>query len=565
MNPAAGPGRPPRSRGVFLAASAAVLAIGAAAWIQAGADRHRGLAEQGATLARTLAEGSRTALDAVQALESSLAARLEASARRIDRALTAAPGDASALEDLRREERLARVYLFRGDGSPAGRAPVPHAAAAEAPEVGAPGERAEAAEEEDAASEARALLASPAAVAVRGLAANPFGTRTRFGVAVRRAAGRGAVLVRADAEEGRALRERVGVESLLARAAGAPGVLGVALVDPPARVLASAGPSPPPPGLPPGTLVETPQGTGLLVAAPFPAPGAGGAALAILVSTEGIDAVVARARRGILAATVAALALALGSLALLERARRRADAEEAARREREERDRRLASLGELGAGLAHEIRNPLNAIDITVQRISREVRGAGPGDAERLGEMTSTVRREVKGLDRLVDSFLRFARSPDPSLAPADLAAVVRAEAALAAPEARERGLRVEVREEPPVPPVALDAALFAQALRNLVRNALDVSPPGASVEIVVGAEEGRARVEVRDRGPGVPPADRDRVFDLFHTGREGGTGLGLPLALRSVRRHGGTIEVRDAPGGGACFVVLLPAAVGVP
>jgi signal transduction histidine kinase len=333
------------------------------------------------------------------------------------------------------------------------------------------------------------------------------------------------------------------------------------VLDAAGRPLATAGSAEIPPGAAADAVVETSAGPALLATAPFDAGEARGGTLALLLPTAGIDAVVSRARRGVLAATVAALLLALGALAILERARARAAVEAEAHREREERDRRLASLGELGAGVAHEIRNPLNAVDLAVQRLAREVKGATPEDAARLAEMTGIVRREVKGLDRLVDSFLRFARAPDARLAPVDLAAAVRAEAALFAPEAEARGVRVEVREEPPVPPVALDAALFAQALRNLLRNALEASPPGGPVEVVVGAEGAQARVEVRDRGPGIPAAERDRVFEFFHTKKEGGTGLGLPLALRSVRSHGGTIVLRDGAGGGARFVVLLPAA----
>jgi signal transduction histidine kinase len=558
----AGGPRSPRSAFPLAAAAGAVLAIGAAAWVLAGAGRHRTLESQGGALARALAEGARTSLEAVEALEARLAHRLQGAAHRVDRETAGDPDPGPLLDEIRRAERLARVFLFRADGTLAAAAPPPPPPRDAGAGDEDPAERAAAAEADDAAAEARALLVSGEPVRVRGLASNPFGTRTRLGVAVLRASGRGAVLVRADADEVQSLRERVGVGTLLARAAAVPGVVGVAAWDGSGRVIASAGSAPPAPGDAPGDVAGTPAGPALLAVAPFPVSGAGTGegTLAIRLSTAGFDDVAARARLGVLAATAAALSLALGSLALLERARRRAEDADRERLAREERDRRLASLGELGAGLAHEIRNPLNAIDLTVQRFGREVRGATPEDAARLADATAVIRREVRGLDRLVEAFLRFARSPDPRPAPADLAAVVRAEAALAAPEAEARGIRLEVVEEPPVPPVSLDADLFSQALRNLVRNALEASPRGEAVLLVVGSEAGRARVEVVDRGPGVPAGDRDRVFDLFHTTREGGTGLGLPLALRSVRRHGGTIEVRDAPGGGARFVVLLPA-----
>jgi signal transduction histidine kinase len=552
------------SRGIFLVASAGILAIGAAAWVQAGRDPYRALSDQGATIARTLAEGARTALDAVEALEAALASRLETAGRRLDRALPSDAAEAAPLlAEFRREEGLERIWAFRADGTLAAAAPGPAVLPADGEGAGGPAERAALDEEEDAAAEAEALLDSGKPLAVRGLAANPFGTRTRFGVAVRRAAGRGALVLRAAADEVRALRSRVGLETLLRRAGDAPGVLGVSVADAAGRTLASAGAAPPAAGAAAGAVASTPTGRAFLVSAPFEAGEVRGATIALHLATAPIDAVVAGARRSVALATAAALFLALGSLALLERARRRAEEEERERSAREERDRRLASLGELGAGVAHEIRNPLNAIDLTVQRMAREVRAAGDEDRARLAEMTATIRREVKGLDRLVDSFLRFARSPDPRLERQDVAAAVRAEAGLFAAEAAERGVRVEVREEGPAPAVLLDGALFAQALRNLLRNALEASPSGAAVEVLVGREGDRARVEVRDRGPGVPAAERDRIFEILHTTREGGTGLGLPLALRSVRKHGGTIEVRDAPGGGACFAILLPAAEG--
>jgi signal transduction histidine kinase len=118
----------------------------------------------------------------------------------------------------------------------------------------------------------------------------------------------------------------------------------------------------------------------------------------------------------------------------------------------------------------------------------------------------------------------------------------------------------IEVSGGDGVPLLLADAARLKQALLNLLSNAAEVSPEGTRVEVAVARDGGGAEVTVRDHGPGVPPRDRRRIFEPFRSGRHGGTGLGLTIVERVAEAHGGSVEVEDAPGGGALFRLRIPA-----
>ncbi len=230
-----------------------------------------------------------------------------------------------------------------------------------------------------------------------------------------------------------------------------------------------------------------------------------------------------------------------------------------------ERDR-LAAIGEMSAGLAHEIRNPLAAIKGAIQYLDPSTL---PGEER---EFLEIVVDEVNRLNGVVTQFLDYSRPLKPSLAPTDLNEVVsRTFKLLQSTVPTGIELTVELSAEPQR--VLCDAEQLKQVFINLAQNGFQAMPAGGRLSVstsVVRDElafwrEGSRRpdqveVRFRDTGPGIPEGERERIFVPFYTTKEKGTGLGLAICLRLVRAHQGTLVIRSPPGGGAEFIVSLPA-----
>jgi two-component system sensor histidine kinase PilS (NtrC family) len=219
---------------------------------------------------------------------------------------------------------------------------------------------------------------------------------------------------------------------------------------------------------------------------------------------------------------------------------------------------RLAAVGRLAAGIAHEIRNPLAAISGSIELLSQT--GLGDGAAESR-ELMAIVLREVARLDSLIRELLEFARPRPPEPQPLELAATVGEMVRVFENDRRLHSSPVELHAPTPVI-VDADPAQVRQLLWNLLRNAAEASPRGAPISVDVDSEDldGHkwARLVVRDRGPGIPAEQRARVFEPFFSTKEGGTGLGLATVHRIVEEHRGRIEIADPPGGGAAVIVRL-------
>lgn len=258
-------------------------------------------------------------------------------------------------------------------------------------------------------------------------------------------------------------------------------------------------------------------------------------------------------------ATVVLLGLAYGLiLRLIERGRRlQAQAAEA---------ERLATLGALAAGLAHEIRNPLNSLSLNMQLLEEELSPQGSGGDQR--RLLAITRSEIGRLDRLVSDFLAYAR-PRPLRREAWAAGGLLEEArALLAPEVSGRGGELTVEDASRGATVAVDPEQIAQLLLNLVQNAVhaaDGTGRAPRVRLAAHLEGDEVRLDVADNGPGVAEADREKVFEIFYSTRKGGTGLGLAIARRIARAHGGDLTVGTGAEGGAVFAVHLPLAAGLP
>jgi two-component system, NtrC family, sensor histidine kinase HydH len=218
---------------------------------------------------------------------------------------------------------------------------------------------------------------------------------------------------------------------------------------------------------------------------------------------------------------------------------------------------RLQSLGELSAGLAHEIKNPLASLKTAAAIVADEIPETSPR-----WKMVAIIEKEVDRMAALLERFLSFARPGGLTFAEVNLGQAVEQAVFLVKPQAE--GKRVVLQVETPNPPLAIqgDAGKLTQILLNVLLNAVQFSPEGGHVEVRCDERSlphGRfVVVSVRDQGPGIALADRERIFDPFFSTREGGTGLGLAIASRLMDEHGGYIDVQSPPGQGAELRLLF-------
>ena len=216
---------------------------------------------------------------------------------------------------------------------------------------------------------------------------------------------------------------------------------------------------------------------------------------------------------------------------------------------------RLTSLGELSAAVVHEVRNPLGSIKGAVEIIEDGL----PSDSPRR-EFAEIAKREVDRLDRLVTEFLRFARPPKPSTAPADINEIVRSTAHLITQRAARQNVSVELDLAVELPLVTVDDEQVKQVLLNLVINALQAMPEGGRLTLRTAPAGDAVIIETEDEGGGIDPAIAARIFDPFFTTKEKGIGLGLSVAYKIASQHGGSLKLISGQRG-AIFQVLLPIA----
>ena len=216
---------------------------------------------------------------------------------------------------------------------------------------------------------------------------------------------------------------------------------------------------------------------------------------------------------------------------------------------------RLAVVGGLAAGLAHEIRNPLASMCGSI-----EVLGASPHLNEQERKLMKVVLGEAERLEVLVKEFLSFARPASPELTALPGARAVAETIELLKPQLSGRGIEVETSADESLL-VRADARQFRQVLWNLLGNAADATSPGGRVQVKLQRQNGHALLEVADSGEGIPQEDLGRIFDPFFTTKDGGTGLGLAIVHRIVEAHGGELSVKSEPGKGSVFRVALPLA----
>ncbi len=549
----------------------------------------RQLEEKGLALAEALETSSRSAIRSNALVEEMIAQRLLDNARLVDRLLEARPLGPPALAEIAAANRLRRIDLLDRDGRPVeplvarpGRAPGPMAdhpmrrwmedgggpppgmprahmlhlwgrrwSAGPAP--GAPGER---------------PGGGPPVLASR-----KFWEGSLFGVAVEARSFPGIIAVHANAAFVLDFQQEIGVERHLADLGRQSGVADVALLGPDLTVLAHSDPAQV------GRRIDDPSlaaalrdgaGVGRMAARaggaevfevvrPLPLEGARTGLLAIGLSTEPMRQAWRRDVRAAAALGLAVLLAGAIGLGVIFRLQQRHLEEVTALGTEVERRERLSALGNLAATVAHEIRNPLNAISMGLQRVRAEFVPAG-GEAE-YRRVVDVVQGEVRRLNGIVESFLSLARPLALRPAVVPVAPLLREVADFIGPEAQARGVRLVTDLAPDLPAARLDGDHVKQVLLNLVSNALEAMPDGGTLTLGAVSRDGALVLGVEDTGPGIPAGLLPRIFEPYVTTRARGTGLGLAIARRIVEAHGGRIEAASRTGRGSRFTVTVPLA----
>jgi signal transduction histidine kinase len=255
--------------------------------------------------------------------------------------------------------------------------------------------------------------------------------------------------------------------------------------------------------------------------------------------------------------------------------------------------RKLVALGRLTAGIAHEVKNPLNAIVIHLELLRTKIgnlavetaqqpgpvaaglglagpyaqKGDGTADAAvaaKTGVLqhVEVIEKEIRRLDEVVQGFLKFTRPEDLRLQPVSISGLFEELLPIVEPEARKHRVKIALDCAASAPAVNGDAGMLRQALLNLAINACQAMPDGGTLGLrCLRASDGRVEIRVEDTGEGIPPEHLGRIFDLYFTTKDHGTGIGLSMVFRIVQMHDGEIEVESTPGRGTTFRVLLPRA----
>lgn len=219
---------------------------------------------------------------------------------------------------------------------------------------------------------------------------------------------------------------------------------------------------------------------------------------------------------------------------------------------------KLAALGTLAAGVAHEVKNPLSAMELNLLLLEEELKASQP-DATELASYLDILRGEAHRLQRIVDNFLRFSRPTVPAFKAVDLNEVLDHVLNLLAYEASDRGVRTIADLAADLPAIQGDETQLSQVFLNVIINALQAMPHGGQLVVRSARRGSEVTVEVADSGEGIAPEHLARLFDPFFTTRPGGVGLGLSIAHRIVEDHRGSVDVESVLGQGTRITVRLP------
>jgi signal transduction histidine kinase len=235
--------------------------------------------------------------------------------------------------------------------------------------------------------------------------------------------------------------------------------------------------------------------------------------------------------------------------------------------------RKLAALGRLMAGVAHEVKNPLNAMTIHLELLRGKVArlpqpavvGSGSTSLEPrssdLERHVEIITKEIARLDQVLNGFLKFARPDELRLQPVQLSNIISDIVTTVTPEAEHAGVTIKHDCPRELPDINADPAMLRQAILNLAINACQAMPNGGTLKIACRTSHGHVEIDVEDTGVGIPPEHLQKIFDLYFTTKEKGSGIGLSMVYRIVQLHDGDVEVQSTPGAGTRFRLVFPQA----
>lgn len=219
---------------------------------------------------------------------------------------------------------------------------------------------------------------------------------------------------------------------------------------------------------------------------------------------------------------------------------------------------RLSAISKITGGVAHEVKNPLNAINMHVELVKMKL---DTGDQD-VGQHLDIIGSEIDRLNRVVKTFLDFTRPVELNLAEIPLERLLQEVADLAAPQAAAAGIEVSVSQQTDDARLNVDVDLIKQALLNIVVNAIEAMKQGGQLTLTSNVREDLAEIRINDTGPGIPEQMREKIFSLYFTTKKGGSGIGLAMTYRIVQLHDGAVDFVSEPGIGTTFVLHLPIVV---
>ncbi|HUO64256.1 MAG TPA: ATP-binding protein [Terriglobales bacterium] len=555
---------------VLLLASLAAL-FGISEALRTQQELTRQLEEKGRALIGALEISSRNAVLANALLEQMITQRLLDNARMVDQVLLSRSVDPEWLKRISAANGLARVELLDRDGrpyEPPPPHPMPRGMMARPPATPAEAQERHA---QMMYMWGRRWGSPPAGEdAPPAIRDRKFWKGTVLGVAVGARSFPGIIAVHADANSVLNFRREVGVQRQVEELGRQPGIESVTVLGQDLTVLAHSNPDRVGEreadqelrqALEHGRLITRMLGTpgaGRVyeVVKPLALEGSGSGLLRIRLSTASMDRIWKSDRLTAVVTALAVLGLGILGMSVIFYNQHRHLREVRALEADRERGERLATVGNMAAGVAHELRNPLNAVSMGMQRLRAEF---DPAPREEYLRMVDLVQGEVRRLNAIVEEFLSLARPLVLKHEPIIVATLLDEVLALVDGEARGCGIAIERAMPADLPVLHADRDRLKQVLLNLALNAIQAMPSGGTLELGAEASAGTMTVTVADTGSGIAPELLPKVFEPYVTTKAKGLGLGLAIARRIIEAHGGTIEAESEPGQRTRFRFTLP------
>lgn len=394
-------------------------------------------------------------------------------------------------------------------------------------------------------------------------------------VALRRTDGSGTVIIALDRDEQRYWGVKVSVEKALERLGQGQGLVYIKIMDQRGMLLGSLGQVPDTQEQGKMPIDEILAGTKkfesrkivshdkkiLEIAAPIYLFGKMAGVARLGLDREATDEILAENKNNMIFFMASVILITLLAMWILYHNQNRHLAGIVEMERQLEKAERLSALGQLAAGVAHEIRNPLNAISMASQRLKREFMPADENKIKEFQTLAGVIRDEIRRLDGIIEEFLTFSKSRRLELHNYPVAEVLQKIVNVIQEEAKLKGITLETMYKGNHAIIPMDVDKFQQAIFNLVKNAMEsISGEGAVRILVDSSGKNRVIIKISDNGCGMTAEEMERIFNPEYTTKEKGLGLGLPLAHEIIRGHGGEIRVLSQPGSGTTFEISLPA-----